>query len=633
MLAGLRDVDKFYGGQDVLRGVNLNIEPGDRLALVGRNGAGKTTVLRLLSRLEEPNGGKVILSPGVQVGLLEQDPTFQPDATIIETVESAFTELDALEARLRELEALLAGHPGEELLHDYHDLEEHYRLRGGYARNSRRDSVISALGFTGRETQPAKGLSGGERTRLALARLLVAQPEILLLDEPTNHLDMVMVEWLEGFLRGYPGAILVVSHDRAFLDNLCETTVLATVATLRVYPGNYSAYRAAREAELSIQTATFENQKKELERLEAMTSQMKIWGGRNEKLANRARAMEKRLERFEEGMTDAPPPPEVAARVRFVAPESGEIVLLAGHMTRRFGSRTLFKDVDVTVRRGERIALIGRNGTGKTTLVKTLLGLEPSDDPRGFTRLGSRVRLGYYDQQLRGVDPERTLFQEVLALVETDQEARDLLGAFLFPYEAQFKEVRNLSGGERARLALLKLSLEEHNLLVLDEPTNHLDVEMLESLEAAIRAYTGTLILVSHDRRFVQNTANQIWTIEDNRFTTYPGGYAYYREKHGQDDARMLNEAATAARAERPQEAPRKVKGNPWALRKQVGELEGRISALEAEKETLAGRLANPSADTDFAALGKRASEIEMELEDTLRRWEETATQLEEAEA
>ena len=631
MLAGLRDVDKFYGGQDVLRGVNLAIELGDRLALVGRNGAGKTTVLRLLAHTEEPNGGKVVIGPGVAIGLLEQDPTFLASATILETVEGAFSELDDLETRLRTLEVGLALNASHDRLTEYHELEEHYRLRGGYARGSRRDMVISALGFTGRESQAVDGLSGGERTRLALARLLVAQPEILLLDEPTNHLDIVMVEWLEGFLRAYPGAILVVSHDRAFLDNLATTTVLVSRATLRSYPGNYSAYRAARDQELKTQAATFENERRELERLEAMTAQMKIWGGRNEKLANRARAMEKRLERFSEGMTEAPPAPEVAARVRFTAGQSGEIVLLAGHVTRGFGERSLFTGLDLTVRRGERIAIVGRNGTGKSTLVKTLLGFEPSDDLRGFTRLGSRVRLGYYDQQLRGVDPTRTLFQEVLALVDTDQDARDLLGAYLFPFEAQFKLVSQLSGGERARLALLKLSLEEHNLLVLDEPTNHLDVEMLESLEAALEKFAGTLIIVSHDRRFVQNVANQVWLLEDGEFTAYPGGYSYYREKY--EEARQAARNAAPEAPREVSEPPKVRRGNPWVLKRQVEELERRVEALEAEKSALAVELAMPNLDTDFAALGIRAAELDAELEVALRAWEDAASALEAAEA
>ena len=625
MLAGLRAVDKFYGAQDVLEGVDFSVEPGDRVALVGRNGAGKSTVLRLLAGLDEANGGQVIRAPGIAVRMLAQDPEFEPGGTVLTAVESAFIELDALEREMRATEEGLAAQATDDLLAHYHELEEHYRLRGGYARGSRRDAVLDALGFRGRENDPLKGLSGGERTRLALARILVAQPELLLLDEPTNHLDIVMVEWLEGFLRSYPGALVIVSHDRAFLDAVATETALVTRGKLRVYPGNYSAFREARDQELTIQAATYANEKKELDRLEAMTTQMKIWGGRNEKLAIRARSMEKRVERFEASMVEEPPPAERVTRVRFSAPESGETVLLASHLSKGFGGRSLFRDLDFTVRRGERIAVVGRNGAGKSTLVRVLLGLLPSDDARAFMRLGSRVKLGYYDQQLRGVDPENTLYEEVRGLVEADQEAHDLLGNYLFPFDAQYKKVSDLSGGERARLALLKLSLEDCNFLVLDEPTNHLDMEMVESLEAALRNFEGTLLLVSHDRRFIERTSNQVWLLEDGEFYSYPGGWAYYREKHRAPSTVIAPE-------EKPVKAATAVKAkglNPWQLRKRNEELEARIAALEEEIAGIAHALGNPTASTDFAALGKRNGEAEAELEAALREWEEVGRSLE----
>jgi ATP-binding cassette subfamily F protein 3 len=632
MLAGLRSVDKFYGAQDVLSGVDFSVQPGDRVALVGRNGAGKSTVLRLLAGLEEANGGQILRTSGLSVRMLAQDPEFEPGGTVLSAVEAAFTELDALESEMRALEGSLAAHASEESLTRYHELEEHYRLRGGYERASRRDTVLAALGFTGRVNDPLKGLSGGERTRLALAQILVAQPELLLLDEPTNHLDIVMVEWLESFLRSYPGALVIVSHDRAFLDAVATETALVTRAKLRVYPGNYSAFREARDQELTIQAATFHNEKRELDRLEAMTTQMKIWGQRNEKLAIRARSMEKRVERFEASMVEEPPPAERTTRVRFAAPDSGETVLIASHLSKAYGGRALFTDLDFTVRRGERIALVGRNGAGKSTLVRVLLGLLPSDDARSFTRLGARVKLGYYDQQLRGVDPTNTLYEEVRSLVETDQGAHDLLGNYLFPFDAQFKKVADLSGGERARLALLKLSLEDCNFLVLDEPTNHLDMEMVESLEAGLKAFTGTIVLVSHDRRFIEGVSNQIWLLEDGQFFSYPGGWAYYREKHKSSQL-----AAVAGQDNRampaPKSAPASAKAkaaNPWKLRQRKDELETRIAALEAEMAAITAELGAPTASTDFAALGKRGGEAEAELDGAMNEWEKVASALEE---
>jgi ATP-binding cassette subfamily F protein 3 len=621
MLAALESIDKFYGAQDVLSGVNFAVHPGDRVALVGRNGAGKSTVLRLLAGQEDPNGGRVLLTKNLSIRMLEQAPSFPAGSTIGSLVESAFTELDALEARMRALETDLEQ---PEKLEEYHELEEHYRLRGGYARGSRRDAVLLSLGFRGRETERAGSLSGGERTRLALAQILVAQPELLLLDEPTNHLDIVMLEWLEGFLRNYPGAIVAVSHDRAFLDAIATKTALVARAAVRVFDGNYTAFKTKYDAELEIQARTFKNEQRELGRLEDMTEQMRIWGHRNEKLAIRARSMQKRLERFADDLTDAPPEAERVARVRFNAPESGEIVLVGAHLKKRFGTRTLFENVDVTVRRGERIAFVGRNGAGKTTFARCLLGILSSDDSRSYARLGARVRMGYYDQQLRGVDPENTLFQEIARYVTNDQEVHDYLGAYLFPFDAQFKKVSALSGGERARLALLKLSLEDHNLLVLDEPTNHLDMEMVEALETALQAFTGTLIVISHDRRFLENIANTVWLLEDGEFYEYPSGYAYYKEKHKSKTAvSSIPEAPRAATS-----APKK-SINPWKVRGELETVEARIAALEAEQVQINASLSNPSADTDFAALGRRNAEIDAALLEDMARWEELSALLE----
>ena len=623
MLAGLTEVDKFYGSQLVLEDVNFAVNPGDRIALVGRNGSGKSTIIKLLAGLEEPNGGKVVLAPGLSIRMLAQDPVFDDASTIRSIVEGAFTELDAIESEMKELEPHLEDMG---VLEKYHELEEHYQLRGGYAKNSRRDIVLSSLGFTGREDELTGRLSGGERTRLGLAQILVAQPELLLLDEPTNHLDIVMLEWLEGFLKNYPGAVLIVSHDRAFLDNVATETVLVTRTRVRRYPGNYSTYKIARDAELEILANTHENEKKELGRLEAMTAQMKIWGGRNEKNAIRARSMQKRVDRYESDMVDAPPPGEKIARVSFPCGESSEIVLQAGYISKSFGGRQLFKDLDFTVRRGERIAVLGRNGAGKSTLVKTMLGMMASDNARGSQRLGSRVKVGYYDQQLRGVNPENTLFKEVKEYFESDQQVHDILGAYTFPYDAQYKLVKNLSGGERARLSLLKLSLEKNNLLVLDEPTNHLDMEMLESLEKALLQFQGTLIMVSHDRRFIENLANQVWLLEEGEFYSYPGGWEYYKLKHKAVVAELEPEIEVKpVVAQKP--VPKAM--NPWKLKAAITELEKRILILETEQTAIAAELSNPTATSNFAKLGKRSSEIEAELLEIMAKWEENSSLLE----
>jgi ATP-binding cassette, subfamily F, member 3 len=624
MLVALENVEKFYGSQDVLVGCSLTIKEGERLAVVGRNGAGKTTIMKMMAGIEEPTNGKVVRAPGLSVRALAQDPIFESKQTILAAVESAFTEFDAFEKAMQALEPFLED---EVKLHEYHELEEHYRLRGGYARGSRRDAVLSSLGFLGRESEIIDGLSGGERTRLALAQILVAQPELLLLDEPTNHLDIVMLEWLEGFLRSYPGAVLMISHDRAFLDAVATDTALVFNKEVKRYPGNYSAFKKTWLAEREIHERTRTNQLKELGRLEASAEKTRQWGHSNEKLAIRARAMAKRAERFADTVLDEQAGEQGAATVGFKSSETGEIIFQGGYITRRFGSRTLFSGVEATIRKGERIAIIGRNGAGKSTLLKTMLGLEPSDDPRSSVRLGSRVKLGYYDQQLRGIDPNSTLFLEIKPFFEKDQEVFDLLGAYLFPFSSKDKKISSLSGGERARMALLKLSLQECNFLVLDEPTNHLDMEMLEKLETAMLNFSGTLVMVSHDRRFIENVANTIWIVEDGQLYTYPGNYEYALLKHKQattPEPTLENKVVAPVQRE-------KKTVNPWKLREEVKALEAQIAALEVEQLAVQTELGTPKPNSDFAALGKRNAEIDSELLAAMQRWEEISGLLETA--
>ncbi|MDA0700595.1 MAG: ABC-F family ATP-binding cassette domain-containing protein, partial [bacterium] len=498
ILAALHRVDKHHGEQSVLEGVHLELRPGERLALIGRNGAGKTTVLRLLAGRETADAGEVFRRPEVTFGLLDQAAMFEgedgPTLTIGAVADASFQDLDAMERELARWEA--RGLDDPEVYACWDELHQHFERRGGYARRARRDSVLHALGFAGREGDPVARLSGGERTRLGLARLLMAQPDVLLLDEPTNHLDLAMRGWLEGFVARYPGAAIIVSHDRAFLDGACDRTAEVDRGELRVMPGNPSSYRVARAEQARIETRTRANEARERERLATAAERMKRWAGQNEKLHRRARAMERRVERFETEMLVDARPDAPTTRFQFPCPEAADMVLHAAHLSARY-DRTLFDRVEVVVRRGERVAVTGPNGAGKTTLLRTILGERPSDDPRAKIQWGSRVRVAYYDQDLGGLDPDARMIDELVRIVG-DVVAHDLLGRFMFPYLAQFKRVRDLSGGERARLALLKLTLAEANVLVLDEPTNHLDVEMIEALEAALAAFEGTLLLVSH---------------------------------------------------------------------------------------------------------------------------------------
>jgi ATP-binding cassette, subfamily F, member 3 len=627
LLAALQQVEKFYADQTVLDKATLELRATSRIALIGRNGAGKSTILNLLASRIEPDSGEVFRREDVTVAKLEQDPAFQPDLSILEISEKAFADLDVIEKRLQELEPNLADHDVYEQWEHWHEV---FERRGGYERRARRDAVLYALGFRGRESQRASSLSGGEKTRLGLAQLLMAQPDVLLLDEPTNHLDMEMRGWLENYLSRYPGAVLLVSHDREFLDKACDATAEISFGKLRTYPGTPTAYREYRAEQLEIEEATRKNEAREYERLQAMTKQMKIWGGRNEKLAKRARSMEKRTERYAEAMMEEADPEQGTTRFQFNCEPSGDIVLQAQNLEKSYGGKKLFKDVEFTIRQGERIALVGPNGAGKSTFIKVLLGDVPSDNHAAVLRFGSRVRVGYYDQELRGVNPENTLIAEMIRLVG-DKEAHNLLGRFMFPYDAQYKTIKDLSGGERARLALLKLTLGEYNFLVLDEPTNHLDVEMIEALEDALTLYEGTLLVISHDRRFIEDTTGLVWELRDRKLTMYPGDWQYYlsKKQQGAEGKEQRTEskplvtrsnAATSYTEPSPQSSSK----SKWQLEKDMTRLEAEVHALEAELASVTAKLADTMnlKPEEIAELGKRHHELEADLLQKMTQWE-----------
>ena len=624
VLSALYDVEKFYGEQVVLDGVTLELRSSSRTALIGRNGAGKSTILRLLLYQDAPDGGSVFRREGVSVAMLEQDPIIPPGMSILEVSERAFAELDELERGLQKLEH--EGLADPETYARWEVLHETFERRGGFERRSRRDSVFYALGFRGREHEVASHLSGGEKTRLGLARLLMAQPDVLLMDEPTNHLDMAMRRWLGGYLSRYPGGVLLVSHDRAFLDETCDATAEISRGTLRTMNTTPTRYREARAEQERLEAATRANQQKEHDRLEAAATQMKRWAGQSEKLHRRAKAMERRTERYADTMLPDAEAAERQTRFTFPCDDSGEIVLQAQHLSKSYGGDQLFKDVGLTLRQGERVALVGPNGAGKSSFLRVILGETSSDDPRALLRFGARVRVGYYDQELRGVDPDATLFEELVRLVG-DSAAHNLLGRFLFPYDAQFKRVRDLSGGERARLALLKLTLGEYNFLVLDEPTNHLDVEMIEALEAALDAYEGTLLVVSHDRRFIAQTTELVWELEGGHFTPYEGDWNFYERKRRERSVQEVE--VKTERAEKPVDDEPKGPSK-WQLGRDQEALEAHIAELECELEALTKKLTTPETLTSEALLetSERHGQLEAELLDAIARWEETTEAL-----
>ena len=631
VLAALQGAEKHYGEQTVLGGVTLELRDGARIALIGRNGAGKSTILRLLLGQEEADGGVVFVREGVSVAMLEQDPEIPVGMSVLELSKRAFADLDALEARLSVLEH--EGLEKPDVFARWEVLHETFTRRGGFERRSRRDSVLYALGFRGREGEQASHLSGGEKTRLGLARLLMAQPDVLLMDEPTNHLDMAMRDWLGSYLARYPGSVLLVSHDRAFMDETCNVTAEISRGALRTLELPPTRYREARLEQERIEAATRANQHKEHDRLSAAATQMKRWAGQSEKLHRRAKAMERRADRYGSAMLADAEGQERTTRFTFAAPESGEIVLQAQHLSKRYSDQPLFEDVGFTLRQGERVALVGPNGAGKSSFLKVLLGESSGDDPRSLLRFGARVRVGYYDQELRGVDPDATLIEELIRMVG-DSEAHNLLGRFLFPYDAQFKRVADLSGGERARLALLKLTLGQYNFLVLDEPTNHLDLEMIEALEAALAAYSGTLLLVSHDRRFVAETTDLIWELGGGRFTAFDGDWAFYQHKVRERAAAVAATEKSATEKltiEKPAPSSEAKIPSRWQLGRDLETLEETIAALEVELAEVTARLEAPErlGPEDLIASSEAHAQLEDDLLRAMAHWEKITERLE----
>ena len=625
LLAALQQVEKFYGDQMVLESATLEVHTSSCISLIGRNGAGKSTALRLLMGIEQPDKGTVYVRKGIALGMLEQDPTFLPQTTILQLAEQAFKELETLENELRHLEE--QGLDNSEVYNNWEKIHQTFERRGGYERRARRDAVLHALGFKGREDELAAHFSGGEKTRLGLAKLLMIQPDVLLLDEPTNHLDMEMREWLEHYLNRYPGGVILVSHDRDFLDNACNETAEISLGKLRSFKGNPSSYQRHRAEQLQIEEATRANQQREYERLDTAAKRMKKWAGQNAKLHRRAKSMEKRLERYEDQMLPAAELTERTTSFSFNCESSAEIVLQAKHLSKGFDT-TLFEDVSLTIRQGERIALVGPNGAGKSSFLRVLLGIAASDDPKAELNFGNRVQVGYYDQELKGVNPDFTLIEELIRLVG-DIEAHNLLGNFLFPYKAQFKKISDLSGGEKARLALLKLTLGEYNFLILDEPTNHLDLEMISALENALINYKGTLLIVSHDRRFIANTTDFIWELREGQFTPYAGNWEYYQFK-GKEQAAKPQRKEKIVKT-KPQLTTAKKLPSTWQLKRDLAEVEVEVENLETKLAELTAALAKPEGlnPEEIADLGEQHHSTEGALLEKIQIWEETSELLE----
>lgn len=656
MILACQNISKAFGVKEVLKDIQFHMEEKEKVALVGINGAGKSTLLKIIMQEESADSGQVVLSKDRTIGYLaqQQDVTFTH--TIYEELLSVKQELIDMEQKIRELEQQMDQVEGEELtnlLNTYTRLNHEFEIKDGYTYKSEINGVLKGLGFTEEDqNKQISTLSGGQKTRVALGRLLLSKPDIILLDEPTNHLDMNSIHWLEMYLSTYSGAVLIVSHDRYFLDKVVTKVVELEFGRSRVYNGNYSYYASKREEIRAAQMKAYLNQQAEIKHQEEVIAKLKSYN--REKSIKRAESREKMLDRIE--VLDKPQEVRDAMRIQLEPEiESGHDVLYIEHLSKSFGSNQLFHDLMIDVKRGERVALIGNNGTGKTTILKIINHQVPKDE--GRIVLGSRVKIGYYDQEHQMLSPEKTIFDEISDTYPslTNTRIRNVLAAFLFTGEDVFKQIKDLSGGERGRVSLAKLMLSSANLLILDEPTNHLDITSKEILESALTSYTGTVLYVSHDRYFINKTATRILDLTDHHLNEYKGNYDYYLEKKDLVEAAYANqqgrtgdnasanvttagisESGGADPMQASQDSASKAdwksqKEEQAKLRKKANDLkklETAIEELETRSQAIDDEMCQPEVATNSARcmeLVKEKESIQTELEKLYEEWETLA--------
>ncbi|MBE5929979.1 MAG: ABC-F family ATP-binding cassette domain-containing protein [Lachnospiraceae bacterium] len=532
MLLACNNITKSFGDVTILNQVSFHINEREKMAIVGINGAGKSTLLKVIMQELSADSGEVVTAKGATIGYLSQHQDLASDRTVYEEMLSVKADLLWTEARIREVELLMKGQEGEALealLKEYTSLTHSFEAQNGYAYKSEVVGVLKGLGFSEEDfDKQIQTLSGGQKTRIALGRLLLTNPDLIMLDEPTNHLDMNSITWLETYLINYPGAVLIVAHDRYFLDRVVTKVVELDAGNARTFTGNYSEYAVKKEQQREILIQHYLNQQKEIKHQEEVIAKLRSFN--REKSIKRAESREKMLDKIER----IEKPTEVRSKMKIsLTPHvtSGNDVLTVTGLAKSFGSQKLFSDLSFEIKRGEKVAIIGKNGTGKTTILKIINGLLDAD--AGEIKPGAKVHIAYYDQEHQVLHSEKTLFNELQDTYPymDNTEVRNVLAAFLFTGDDVFKRISEISGGERGRVSLAKLMLSDANLLILDEPTNHLDIVSKEILEDAINAYEGTVLYVSHDRYFINKTATRILDLTEQTLLNYPGNYDYYLEK------------------------------------------------------------------------------------------------------
>lgn len=637
MILACQNISKAFGDEKIIQHASFHLEENEKAAIVGINGAGKTTLLKMLVGEYEPEEGTVTFAKGKTFGYLAQIQEVDGDAGIYEEVLKEKADIIRMEEKLKAMEDQMSEVPQEKLekfMEDYHKLHDSFEAANGYAYRSEVTGIIKGLGFQEKDFQKKMSeLSGGQKTRVCLCKLLVSKPDLIILDEPTNHLDIESIAWLENYLLNYKGAVLIVSHDRYFLDKIVTKVIEVAARQVSVYDGNYTAYakksRDRREALLK----QYYNQQQEIKHQEEVIEKLKSFN--REKSIRRAESREKALEKIER----LEKPAEENAEMRLaLTPRitSGNDVLRVERLSKSFDTQQLFSKVDFELKRGERVALIGANGTGKTTMLKIINGLIEADG--GTVTTGANVQIGYYDQEYHVLHSEKTIFEEISDTYPelNNTQIRNVLAAFLFTGEEVFKQISSLSGGEKGRVSLAKLMLSNANFLILDEPTNHLDIISEEILEEALNSYSGTVFFVSHDRYFINRTATRILCLDRHSLVNYLGNYDYYLEKkaeltpQGEDlDSREKKTKAADKKADwarQKEEAARKRK-----LENELQRTERQIAEKEAVLKEIDAEMMKPDVATNSAKLNELSIKKEKgskELEILYQAWEELADQI-----
>lgn len=628
MILACNNISKSFGVDEIIKNASFHIEEREKAAIVGINGAGKTTLLRIIMGEYSADSGEVVIAKDRTIGYLAQHQKLSGDNTIYDELMSVKQDIIDLEHKIRRLELEMHGREGAELeavMEAYSKSTHQFELQNGYAYKSEVVGVLKGLGFEESEFDKRMNtLSGGQKTRVALGRLLLSKPDIIMLDEPTNHLDMNSIAWLENYLVNYDGSVIIVAHDRYFLDKVVTKVIEVERGVVSVFSGNYSDYAAKKKQLMDAKLKEYYNQQRDIKHQEEVIAKLKSFN--REKSIKRAESREKMLDKIE--VIDKPITEQETMHIKLEpAKESGNDVLSIEGLSKSFGDKQLFSDVSFEIKKGEKVALIGNNGTGKTTILKIINHIIDAD--AGQVKLGANVEIGYYDQEHNVLHMDKTAFEEIGDAYPdmTNTQIRNMLACFLFTGDDVFKKIGDLSGGERGRVSLAKLMLSNANFLILDEPTNHLDIMSKEILESALNRYTGTVLYVSHDRYFINKTAGRIIELSANTVTNYIGNYDYYLEKRDilapKEVKAVKEEKSTAVKddwkAQKEEQARLRKRQND------IAKIEKNIEKLEAENAELDEQLALPEVYTDVPKLMKlneRKQEIEEELTKLYEDWE-----------